>query len=72
MSSYTTEIVLLIVLLGLSGFFSMSETALMAITKIRMRTMLDEGVKGAKLLDKLLQNRNHEGIYAKIWRMVKT
>ena len=50
------EIVLLIVLLGLSGFFSMSETALMAITKIRMRTMLDEGVKGAKLLDKLLQN----------------
>ena len=56
MSSYTTEIVLLIVLLGLSGFFSMSETALMAITKIRMRTMLDEGVKGAKLLDKLLQN----------------
>lgn len=34
----------------------MSETALMAITKIRMRTMLDEGVKGAKLLDKLLQN----------------
>ena len=34
----------------------MSETALMAITKIRLRTMLDEGVKGAKVLDKLLQN----------------
>ena len=34
----------------------MSETALMALSKIRIRHMVDEGVKGAKLVEKLCQD----------------
>ena len=56
--SYTGEVILLIILLVLSGFFSMSETALMSISKIRMRHMVEEGVKGARLLQKLLDDPN--------------
>lgn len=36
----------------------MSETALMSISKIRTRHMVDEGVRGAKLLQKLLEDPN--------------
>lgn len=36
----------------------MSETALMSISKIRTRHMVEEGVKGAKLLEKLLEDPN--------------
>lgn len=57
-SSYTSEIILLIVLLLLSGFFSMSETALMSLSKIRIRHMREEGVKGARLVEKLLEDPN--------------
>lgn len=56
MESYTWQIVLLIILLLMSGFFSMSETALMALSKIRIRHMVDEGVKGAKLVEKLSED----------------
>lgn len=34
----------------------MSETALMALSKIRIRHMVDEGVRGAKLVEKLSQD----------------
>ncbi|PRR80763.1 HlyC/CorC family transporter [Clostridium vincentii] len=57
-SSYTGEIILLIVLIILSGFFSMSETSLMSLSKIRIRHMLKEEVKGSKLLEKLLKDPN--------------
>lgn len=57
-SSYTWQIVLLIILLVMSAFFSMSETALMALSKIRIRHMVDEGVKGAKLVAKLTEDPN--------------
>ncbi|WP_195430788.1 hemolysin family protein [Clostridium sp. D46t1_190503_E9] len=56
MESYTWQIVLLIILLLMSGFFSMSETALMALSKIRIRHMVEEGVKGAKLVEKLAED----------------
>ncbi len=36
----------------------MSETALMALSKIRIRNMVEEGVKGAKLVEKLIENPN--------------
>ena len=58
MDQYTSQILLLIVLIILSGFFSASETALMSLSKIRIRHMVDEGVKGAKLLEKLLEDPN--------------
>ena len=57
-SSYTGGIILLIVLLILSGFFSMSETALMSLSKIRIRHMVQEEVKGSKLVQKLLKDPN--------------
>ncbi|NLK95144.1 MAG: HlyC/CorC family transporter [Clostridiales bacterium] len=57
-SSYMVEIILLIILLILSSFFSMSETALMSLSKIRLRHMVEEKVKGAKLVEKLLEDPN--------------
>ncbi len=50
------DIVTLIILLFLSGFFSMSETALMALSKIRIRHMVEDNVKNAKLVEKLVEN----------------
>lgn len=58
MDPYTFQIVLLIILIILSGFFSASETALMALSRIRVRHMVDEEIKGAKLLEKLLEDPN--------------
>ncbi|WP_291671432.1 hemolysin family protein [Clostridium sp.] len=57
-SSYTFEIILLIIMIILSGFFSMSETALMSLSKIRIRHMVDENVKGSKLVEKLIEDPN--------------
>ncbi len=46
--------ILLAVLLLLSGFFSGSETGLMAINKYRLRHLANKGHRGAKLAQKLL------------------
>ena len=56
--SQVWQIIVLIILLVFSGFFSMSETALMALSKIRIRHMVEEGVKGAKLVEKLTEDPN--------------
>lgn len=58
MDSYTWQIVLLVILLVMSSFFSMSETALMALSKIRIRHMVEEGVPGAKLVERLTEDPN--------------
>ena len=50
-------IVLLILLIG-SSFFSASETALMSLSKIRIRHMQDEGIKGAKIVASLIDDPN--------------
>lgn len=50
------QLILLIALLFLSSFFSASETALMSLSKIRIRQMVDEKVKGAELVSKLVDN----------------
>lgn len=52
------QIGILIVLLIMSAFFSMSETALMSLSKIRIRHMVEEGVKGAKLVENLTEDPN--------------
>ena len=49
------QIGLLAVLLFGSGFFSASETSLMSLSKIRIRYMEEEGVKGAKLVSSLIE-----------------
>ena len=51
--------ILLIVLLMMSAFFSASETALMSLSKIRLRHMLEENVKGAERVSRLLKSPSH-------------
>ncbi|MCQ2495065.1 MAG: hemolysin family protein [Lachnospiraceae bacterium] len=45
------------VLLILSGFFSSAETAFTAINKLRIKSLADEGIKRAILVQKLLNNQ---------------
>ena len=45
----------LLILILLSGFFSSSETGLMAINKYRLRHLANKGHRGAKLAQKLLR-----------------
>lgn len=45
---------ILLLLMAISFFFSMSETALIALSKIKLRHMLAKGVKGALTLQRLL------------------
>ena len=46
----------LLVLLGLSGFFSGSETALLSLDKLRVRFLRQKGHPGADKLAALLDN----------------
>ena len=57
-TSISIQIVLLVILLAGSSFFSASETALMSLSKIKIRHMEEDGVKGAKLVGSLLENSN--------------
>ena len=57
-TSISIQIVLLVILLAGSSFFSASETALMSLSKIKIRHMQEDGVKGAKLVGSLLENSN--------------
>ncbi len=50
------QIVILALLLITSAFFSASETSLMSLSKIRIRYMKDEGIKGANLVSSLTEN----------------
>lgn len=54
----TWQIIVLIILLVMSAFFSASETALTSLSKIRIRHMVEEGVKGADKIEKLIANPN--------------
>ena len=56
MEPASLQITILIILIGLSAFFSMSETALMSISKIRLRTMVDENIKNSKLIQSVLED----------------
>ncbi|WP_392485920.1 HlyC/CorC family transporter [Haloimpatiens sp. FM7315] len=50
------QFIILIILLLLSSFFSASETALMSLSKIKVRHMVDENVPGANTVNKLIEN----------------
>jgi putative hemolysin len=52
----TWQITSLIILLLFSAFFSASETALMTLSKIRIRHMVESEIKGAELINKLIKN----------------
>lgn len=53
-SWFIVKIVVLLVLLLLSGFFSGSETALIRVGRIKARSLLKRGVKGADTVEKLV------------------
>jgi putative hemolysin len=52
----TIEIIIISVLIVFSAFFSLSETALLSVSKIRARHLAETGNKKAKVLIKLLEN----------------
>lgn len=52
------QIILLIVLIFFSALFSASETALMSLSKIRVRHMVESKVRGAKIVSKMIDNPN--------------
>lgn len=51
------RLVVIIILLGLSAFFSSSETALTTVNKIRIRTLMEAGDKSAMWVMKLGENQ---------------
>lgn len=57
-SSDIWKIVILIICFVLSSLFSASETALMSLSKIRIRQMLEDNVKGAARVNRLLSDPN--------------
>ena len=56
-SNFIQIVVLVILLIG-SGFFSASETALMSLSRIKIRHMEEDGVRGAKLVGALIEDSN--------------
>lgn len=56
MDPASLEILFLLILIILSSYFSMSETALTSINKLRLRNMVEENVKNAKLIESVLEN----------------
>lgn len=55
-SSDASRIIILIILLFLSAFFSSAETCLTTVNKMRMKSLADEKVKNAGLVLKLTEN----------------
>ncbi len=53
--SVATQILVLIVLLALSAFFSSAETSLTTVNKLRIRSLMEEGVRGAKRINDLIE-----------------
>lgn len=56
-SRQALQILIVIGLLALSAFFSSSETAMMAVNKIRVRNLADAGLSSAQTLMKVLDNQ---------------
>ena len=54
--SVAAQIIVLIVLLLLSAFFSSAETSLTTVNKLRIRSLVEEGNKRAKLISTLIEN----------------
>lgn len=55
-TSSLIQIIALVILLAGSSFFSASETALMSLSRIKIRHMEEDGVRGAKLVGSLLED----------------
>lgn len=57
-SSDVIQLLILIILLALSAFFSSSETALTTVNKIRVRTLAESGVEKAVVLSKVIEQQS--------------
>lgn len=60
----TYQLIILLILLALSAFFSSNETALMSVNKIRLRALSDEGNKRAALALDILDNQTSKMLSA--------
>ena len=76
--SSTIQLIVLVILLALSAFFSSSETALTTVNRIRMRSLAEEGNKraarvlqvtddSAKMLSAILIGNNVVNLTASSW-----
>ncbi len=54
--SQIIQLVIIVILLLLSAFFSSSETALSAVSEIKVKSMVEEGRKGSIILYKVVKN----------------
>lgn len=54
--SVAAQFIVLVVLLILSAFFSSAETSLTTVNKLRIRTLVEDGVKGAKTISSLIED----------------
>jgi putative hemolysin len=52
------EIVVLVLLVGAAAFFAASEAAIVSLNRIRARALAEKNIRGARLLQRLLENRN--------------
>ncbi|MDO4260443.1 MAG: hemolysin family protein [Eubacteriales bacterium] len=55
-SSDAIQVLILIALIGCSAFFSASETALLTVSKIRVRNLVEDGDKRALTLSKVIED----------------
>ena len=58
MGDFVPQIIILVVFIFLSAFFSSSETALVSINKFKVRQLLEKKVKNADTLAKLMEKPN--------------
>ena len=56
-TSSLTRLIILLILIILSAFFSSAETALTTVSKITIRSMIEEGNKKAIIVDKIINNQ---------------
>lgn len=62
--SIVLQIIVLLVLIFLSGFFSAAETALMSVSRLRVRSLADDGNKKAALVLDMLENHQQKMLTA--------
>lgn len=55
-SSSVLQLLILIILIALSAFFSSAETALSTVNRVRIRTLMEEGSKRAKTVQNILDH----------------
>ena len=56
-SSDAIQLVSLLILLGLSAFFSSAETAMTTVNKLRIKSLSEEGNKRAALLERIIEDK---------------